>query len=146
MGLTAPALLAPDRILHVLQETPVLRLALSALAAVVLSFALGAPVFAEDAPKPTEPDPAKTPAMLKDVADAKTESTEAAHRYADMAWLLTSSALVLFMMPGLALFYGGMARRKNILGTMMQTMVALGIVGVQWVVVGYSLSFGESAQ
>ncbi|MBX9627865.1 MAG: ammonium transporter [Gemmataceae bacterium] len=49
------------------------------------------------------------------------------------------------MMPGLALFYGGMARRKNILGTMMQTMVCLGLVGVQWVVIGYSLAFGAPA-
>src|SRR5205814_10203179 len=56
------------------------------------------------------------------------------------------SAFVLLMVPGLALFYGGMARRKNVLGTMMQTMVALGIVGVQWVVIGYPLAFGESAK
>ncbi|HEY2784637.1 MAG TPA: ammonium transporter [Fimbriiglobus sp.] len=58
--------------------------------------------------------------------------------------MLTSTALVMFMMPGLALFYGGMARRKNVLGTMMHTFVALGIVGVQWVIIGYSLAFGES--
>jgi ammonium transporter len=49
-------------------------------------------------------------------------------------------------MPGLALFYGGMARRKNVLGTMMHTFIALGIVGVQWVVVGYALSFGEGVK
>jgi len=60
----------------------------------------------------------------------------------DTAWMLVSSALVLFMTPGLALFYGGMVRSKNVLSTMMHSLVAMGIVGVQWVVIGYSLSFG----
>jgi ammonium transporter len=65
------------------------------------------------------------------------------HKYADVSWMLVSSALVMLMMPGLALFYGGMARRKNVLGTMMHTMIALGLVGVQWVVIGYALAFGD---
>ncbi|MGC9195118.1 MAG: ammonium transporter [Syntrophobacteraceae bacterium] len=60
----------------------------------------------------------------------------------DTAWLLTSAALVLLMTPGLALFYGGMVRRKNVLGTMMHSFVAMGIISVQWVLIGYSLSFG----
>jgi Amt family ammonium transporter len=60
----------------------------------------------------------------------------------DTAWMLTSSALVLLMIPGLALFYGGMVRQKNVLSTFMHSFVAMGIVGVQWAVVGYSLSFG----
>ncbi len=60
------------------------------------------------------------------------------------AWMLTSSALVLLMIPGLALFYGGMVRRKNILTTMMQSFVAMAVIGVQWVLVGYSLAFGKS--
>ena len=60
----------------------------------------------------------------------------------DTAWLLTSSALVLLMTPGLALFYGGMVRRKNVLGTIMHSFVAMGIISVQWVLIGYSLSFG----
>lgn len=60
----------------------------------------------------------------------------------DTAWMLVSSALVLLMIPGLALFYGGMVRQKNVLSTMMHSMVAMGIVGVQWAVIGYSLSFG----
>src|SRR5262245_7489843 len=60
------------------------------------------------------------------------------------AWMLTSSALVLLMIPGLALFYGGMVRRKNILTTMMQSFVAMAVIGVQWVLVGYSLAFGRS--
>jgi ammonium transporter len=62
----------------------------------------------------------------------------------DTAWLLTSTGLVLFMVPGLALFYGGMVRRKNVLGTMMQSMVALGLVGIQWILIGYCLAFGKS--
>jgi ammonium transporter len=62
----------------------------------------------------------------------------------DTAWMLMSTGLVLLMVPGLALFYGGMVRRKNVLGTMMHSMVALGLVGIQWVLFGYSLAFGES--
>lgn len=57
--------------------------------------------------------------------------------------MLVSTALVMLMVPGLALFYGGMVRRKNILATMMQSMVALAIVGVYWVAIGYSLAFGK---
>jgi len=60
----------------------------------------------------------------------------------DTAWMLVSSALVMLMTPGLALFYGGMVRRKNVLGTIMQSFVALGVVTVQWVLIGYTLAFG----
>ena len=56
--------------------------------------------------------------------------------------MLISTALVMLMTPGLALFYGGMVRRKNVLGTVMQSFVALGVVSVQWVLIGYSLAFG----
>lgn len=62
----------------------------------------------------------------------------------DTAWLLISTALVMLMTPGLALFYGGMVRRKNVLGTMMQSMMALAIISIQWVLVGYTLAFGPS--
>ena len=62
----------------------------------------------------------------------------------DTAWLLVSTALVLFMTPGLALFYGGMVRRKNVLATLMHSFAALPIVTLQWVLVGYSLAFGKS--
>jgi ammonium transporter, Amt family len=62
----------------------------------------------------------------------------------DTAWMLVSTGLVLLMVPGLALFYGGMVRRKNILGTMMHSMVALAIVGIQWLLFGYALAFGTS--
>ena len=61
----------------------------------------------------------------------------------DTAWLLTSTALVMFMTPGLALFYGGLVRAKNVLGTVMQSLIALGVVSVLWVLVGYSLAFGS---
>ena len=60
----------------------------------------------------------------------------------DTTWLLISTALVMLMTPGLALFYGGMVRKKNVLGTIMQSFIALGLVTVQWVLVGYSLAFG----
>src|SRR5210317_373558 len=60
----------------------------------------------------------------------------------DTAWMLVSSALVLVMLPGLALFYGGMVRSKNVLSTSMHTFAAMAIIGVQWVAFGYSLAFG----
>jgi len=60
----------------------------------------------------------------------------------DTAWVLISAALVMLMTPGLALFYGGMVRRKNVLGTIMQSFIALGVVTIQWVLIGYSLAFG----
>ena len=62
---------------------------------------------------------------------------------ADTAWVLISSALVLFMTPGLALFYGGMVRAKNVLSSMMHSFMAMGVLTLQWVVIGYSLSFSE---
>src|SRR5512146_1646645 len=60
------------------------------------------------------------------------------------AWMLASSAMVLLMVPGLALFYGGMVRRKNVLTTMMMSFVAMSVIGVQWITWGYALSFGQS--
>ncbi|MCS3796080.1 ammonium transporter [Niastella sp. OAS944] len=62
---------------------------------------------------------------------------------ADIGWILVATALVFLMTPGLAFFYGGMVHRKNILSTMMKSVVAAGIVSVLWVVVGFSLCFGE---
>jgi ammonium transporter, Amt family len=59
------------------------------------------------------------------------------------AWVLASAALVLFMTPGLAMFYGGMTRQKNILATIMHSFFIIGIVSVQWVLVGYTLAFGS---
>jgi Amt family ammonium transporter len=60
------------------------------------------------------------------------------------AWMLTSTALVLLMIPGLAMFYGGLVRSKNVLGTVMHSFVAMGIISVLWVAVGYSMSFGKN--
>src|SRR6476659_6476508 len=62
----------------------------------------------------------------------------------DTAWLLVSTALVMLMTPGLALFYGGMVQSKNILSTFMHSFFALGIVSIKWAVIGYSLAFGAT--
>jgi ammonium transporter, Amt family len=80
------------------------------------------------------------PVTKEDVAAAQ----KAGQAAGDTAWMLTSTGLVMLMVPGLALFYAGMVRRKNVLGTMMQSMVALGIVGITWVLIGYCLAFGTS--
>jgi ammonium transporter len=91
---------------------------------------------AADVPAPAPADKSAEPP--KDEAKPPTPDS------GDTAWMLVSTGLVLLMVPGLALFYGGMVRRKNILGTMMHSMVALSIVGIQWVLFGYALAFGES--
>ncbi|HXB35837.1 MAG TPA: ammonium transporter [Puia sp.] len=77
------------------------------------------------------------PSIAPSVPDAK-------YVPADVAWMLVATALVFLMTPGLAFFYGGMVNRKNVLSTMMKSVVAAGVVGVLWIVVGYSLCFGES--
>ncbi len=69
---------------------------------------------------------------------------EGKYNGADVAWILVATALVYLMTPGLAFFYGGMVNMKNVISTMIKSVVAAGIVGVLWVVVGFSLSFGES--
>ena len=62
----------------------------------------------------------------------------------DVAWMLTATALVLLMTPGLSFFYGGMVHRKNVISTMLQSFVAMGLISLLWVTVGFSLAFGES--
>lgn len=62
----------------------------------------------------------------------------------DVAWMLTSTALVLIMTPGLAFFYGGMVKKKNVISTMLQSFICMAVVAVLWVVFGFSLVFGES--
>lgn len=62
----------------------------------------------------------------------------------DVAWMLAATALVLLMTPGLAYFYGGMIDTKNIISTMLQSFIAMGVISVLWIVVGFSLAFGES--
>src|SRR5438132_60135 len=64
----------------------------------------------------------------------------------DVAWMLTASALVLLMTPGLSFFYGGMVGFKNVVSTMLQSVVALGVISLLWVLVGFSLAFGDSIQ
>ncbi len=88
---------------------------------------------------------------LKGVADikataegAKAKSQSGDIGRGDTAWMLVASAFVMLMLPGLALFYGGMVRRRNILATMMQSMACLSVVGVFWVAFGYGLAFGPS--
>nr|WP_240534884.1 ammonium transporter [Pedobacter aquae] len=61
----------------------------------------------------------------------------------DTAWLLVSTALVLLMTPGLAFFYGGMVRKKNVISTMLQSFVCMGLITILWMVFGFSLAFGE---
>jgi Amt family ammonium transporter len=73
-------------------------------------------------------------------------AVKSAQSAGDNAWMLVSAALVLMMTgPGLALFYGGLVRRKNVLGTMMQSFILMAVVTVVWAVVGYSLAFGGSS-
>src|SRR6201996_7189435 len=85
-------------------------------------------------------------AALEKSAAAQTTATAAAQTSGDNAWMLTSSALVLMMSgPGLALFYGGLVRRKNVLGTMMQTFAMMAVITVLWALLTYSLAFGEGS-
>lgn len=72
------------------------------------------------------------------------EDTAGAYNAADITWLLVATALVFLMTPGLAFFYGGMVHRKNVISTMIKSVVATGVVSVLWVVIGFSLAFGES--
>jgi Amt family ammonium transporter len=86
---------------------------------------------------------AQAPATQAQVA-ALQQAIQNAQSSADNAWMLTSAALVLLMTgPGLALFYGGLVRRKNILGTMMQSFAMMGLVTILWAVAGYSLAFAH---
>jgi ammonium transporter, Amt family len=85
-----------------------------------------------------------TSALLLCLSPALVAQAPASHAIdsGDTAFMLVSAALVMLMTPGLAFFYGGMVRGKNVLGTMMQSVMALAIISVQWIVVGYSLGFG----
>jgi ammonium transporter, Amt family len=122
-------------------------LSLSIIAACVL---IASPALAqtEATPPASQSSPAQTPnpqapatqaqiaALQKSVSDAQSAG--------DNAWMLTSAALVLMMTgPGLALFYSGLVRKKNVLGTMMQSFAMMGIITVLWAIVSYSLAFGH---
>src|ERR1700756_3204936 len=82
-------------------------------------------------------------AALEKSAAANTAAIAQAQSAGDNAWMLVSAALVLMMSgPGLALFYGGLGRQKNVLATMMQTFALMAVITVLWAWVGYSLAFG----
>src|ERR1700686_4400723 len=71
-------------------------------------------------------------------------AVKSAQSAGDNAWMLTSAALVLMMTgPGLALFYGGLVRRKNVLGTMMHSFILMAVISVLWAIIGFSEAFGE---
>ncbi len=97
----------------------------------VLIGALAVPVLAQAVPE-------NAPVAASPVSSAVAGTADTG----DTAWMLTSSAFVMLMVPGLALFYAGMVRRKNVLGTMMHSMAALGIVGLEWIICGYAFTFG----
>src|SRR5438874_1311803 len=85
-----------------------------------------------------------TSALLLCLSPALAAQAPAGHAVdsGDTAFMLVSAALVMLMTPGLAFFYGGMVRPKNVLGTMMQSFMAVAIISVQWLAIGYSLGFG----
>lgn len=94
-----------------------------------------APAAVAEPPKPGEPVSAAATPPPAAPAPPKVDT-------GDTAWMLTSAALVLLMTPGLALFYGGMVRAKNVLGTIMHSFIIIAVISVQWVLFGYSLAFG----
>ncbi len=111
--------------------------------------ALGAPAWAEEA-APAAAVVTEAVTAVADVAAAAAPAAEAAVEVTvnkgDTAWLMTSTLLVLFMaLPGLALFYGGLVRVKNMLSVLMQVMVVFSLISVLWVVYGYSLAFTEAS-
>jgi Amt family ammonium transporter len=132
---------------------------LIALFALFGALGLAAPTFAEDAPAPAPaaeaPAAAPAPAAEAPAAAPAAPAAPAAEAAApapvekkldtgNTAWMLTSTALVLFMtIPGLALFYGGMVRKKNVLATMMQSFAITALISIIWMVAGYSLAFQE---
>ena len=100
----------------------------------ILPLLASAVAFAQTAP----------PATIEQRLAKAEEAVKAAQSAGDNAWMLVSAALVLMMTgPGLALFYGGLVRPKNVLSTMMHSFVLMGVVTIMWAVVGYSLSFAE---
>jgi len=82
--------------------------------------------------------------FIKPAADYVPGANDPQYSSSDIAWVLVSTALVFLMTPGLAFFYGGMVHRKNVISTMIKSVVAAGVVGILWVTVGFSLSFGDS--
>ena len=118
----------------------------SSLLALMLAGVVGASQHSSSARAQAPTAPA-TPTATATTSEAAAEEapTVAPLDHGDHAWMLTSAALVLFMTaPGLAMFYGGLVRKKNVLGVMMQCFFMMGLMTVIWAVYGYSLSFGGS--
>src|SRR6266404_574009 len=118
--------------------------------AVVLSV-VTLPLLAQQAPaagSPSSSSSSAKPELSKELSDKLAQLDQrvtAAQSAGDNAWMLVSAALVLMMTgPGLALFYGGLVRRKNTLAIMMQSFGMMGLISVLWALVGYSLAFGGS--
>jgi len=121
------------------------------LSALLLAFMLAVPVFAQTTPAappapaaaaPTTPPAATTPPATPAPAPAAAPAAPPKLDSGDTAWMLSSTALVLLMtIPGLALFYAGMVRKKNVLATMMQSFAICCIVTLVWTVIGYSIAF-----
>ncbi len=115
----------------------------------LLAVALCAPAFAQDNTTPapaaaTTTDTAAPAAEPAPAAEAEAPAPTPTIDHGDTAWMLTSTALVLLMtIPGLALFYGGMVRKKNVLATIMQSFAITCLVTVLWMIVGYSLAFTD---
>jgi ammonium transporter, Amt family len=116
------------------------------------ALSLSIPTFAQDAaapvaaPEATAAPGAAPAAAGAALAEAVTEATAPTINSGDTAWLLTSTLLVLMMtIPGLALFYGGMVRKKNVLATIMQSFAITCLVTVLWMIAGYSLAFTEGS-
>jgi len=103
--------------------------------------AAAAPV-AEAATPPVTVKMSKADADTLAAASSASVTGEGASK-ADTAWMIVATALVMFMTPGLALFYGGLVRSKNVLNTMMMSFAALGLISVQWMLFGYSIAFGK---
>src|SRR5262245_11602932 len=108
---------------------------ISLLVVLIVLFPLSA-ALAQTPTNTSDSPEARLTKLEQQAADAKSSAAN--------AWMLTSSALVLMMTgPGLALFYGGLVRKKNVLATMMQSFILMAIVTVVWAICGYSLCFGE---
>jgi len=112
-----------------------------------LSTVLGLPALAlAQSPAAAAPATQSQIAALQQAVQAAQTASANAQSAGDNAWMLVSAALVLLMTgPGLALFYGGLVRKKNILGTMMQSFAMMGLVTILWAVCGYSLAFGHGS-
>lgn len=106
--------------------------AVVALAITTISYDPQGPIMAEN-----------DPAVIAYNADYPTEDAPKLDT-GDMAWMLTSTALVLLMTPGLAFFYGGMVRAKNVISTLLQSYMAMGIITLLWTFIGFSLAFGDT--